>query len=133
MIPFSNGTEFMYWQADNCDTCVRAFRPAKGKELPDFGATQRLVNLGRECRIKFAIELGVGCGTGEMPDDVAALAGWKGEGGLPWDCMMHSDDDNDRWKPGPRKPPPEDDRQIMLFSIVDDVLLEQDKIVKEYA
>ena len=133
MIPFSNGSDFMYWHDHNCGTCVRAFRPAKGNQMPDYNATQKLVNLGRECRMKFALELAIGGGTGEISDDMAALIGWKGTGTWPGQCMMHSDDDNDRWKPGPRKPPPEDDRQIMLFSIVDDVLLEQDQIVKEYA
>lgn len=120
------------WQGENCDTCARAFRPARGNEMPDFYATRRLVNLGRECRIKFHMEMAAGSGTGEMPDNVAALAGWKGEGGLPWQCMMHSDDDNDRWKPA-RQVPPEDPRQLMLFSIVDDVLRQQEQLEKQYA
>lgn len=131
-LPFSNGTDFMHWYDQNCGTCVRAFVPANGKNLPDFDATQRLVNLGRECRMKFAVDLGIGGGTGEVPDDIAALMGLNGDGTVG-QCMMHSDDDNDRWKPGPRKPPPEDDRQLMLFSIVDDVLAEQENLVKEYA
>lgn len=130
MTPFSNGSDYMHWTAQNCDTCVRAYQP-KGTELPDFDTTQKLVNLGRECRIKFAIELGAGGGSGEVPDDVAALAGWKGDG-WPQQCMMHSDDEDDRWRPKP-KTPPEDPRQLMLFSVVDEVLEEQQHLIKEYA
>ncbi len=133
MIPFSSGTEFMDWQENNCCTCVRAYKPKGPRyELPDYRVTQKLVNLGRECPMKFAMELGAGGGSGEMPDDLAARVGWKGEGGLPWDCMMHSDDDSDGWKPTPRVPP-EDPRQFMLFSIVDEVFEEMEQLEKHYA
>lgn len=131
MIPFSNGTEYMYWTAENCDTCVRAFRPANGKEMPDFEITQKLVNLGRECRIKFAIEYSAGVGTGEVPDEVAALAGWKEGAGWPWQCMMHSDDDDDRWKPTTKPRDPAGPNQLMLFSIIDEAMEETRNIEKQ--
>lgn len=133
---FSNGTEYMMWTEQNCDTCVRAFRPAKGKEMPDFNATQRLVNLGRECKIKFAIEYAAGSGVGDVPDDIAALVS-----GIPgkwsWQCMMHSSDDNDGpnkpRKPRPPKDTSEDPQQLMLFSIVDEVFEEMKTLEKQYA
>lgn len=113
MKPFSC-MEYFHWAANNCDTCVRAFRPKKGKELPDYNATQRLVNLGRECKIKFAIEYAMGTST-DIPDEISALMG-AGQ------CMMHSTDDKDGPpKPKPRKPP-EDPMQLMLLSVTDEIL-----------
>lgn len=109
-----NCMEYFHWAANNCDSCVRAFRPKNGKELPDYNATQRLVNLGRECKIKFAIEYAMGTST-DIPDEISALMG-SGQ------CMMHSTDDKD----GPRKPkprkPPEDPMQLMLLSVTDEIL-----------
>ena len=74
MSPFSC-MEYFHWAAHNCDTCVRAFRPAKGKEMPDYNATQRLVNLGRECKIKFDIEYAMGTSTGVHNDLGAIIIG----------------------------------------------------------
>lgn len=112
---------YFHWTAHNCDTCVRAFRPKKGKELPDYNATQRLVNLGRECKIKFAIEYAMGTWT-DMPDEIGALISGKA-GQWSDQCMMHSSDPNDGPSNGPRKPrtPPEDPMQFMLFSIADEI------------
>src|SRR5690606_26169327 len=96
-----NCTGYMNWPANNCDTCVRAFRPKNGKPLPDYNATQTLVNLGRECKIKFAIEYAMGTWT-DIPDEVGALMSGK-PGQWSDQCMMHSEDDNDGPpKPGPR-------------------------------
>ncbi len=122
MNPFSC-MEYFHWAAHNCDTCVRAFRPAKGKEMPDYDTTQRLVNLGRECRIKFAIEYAMGTST-DAPDEISALI-------IAGRCTMHSDNEDDGWKPKPRKPAPEDPRQIMLFSVVDEVLAENRILERE--
>lgn len=117
MKPFSNGSEFMYWYDNNCSRCTRAMHMA---EMPDFDVTQKMVNLGRECRLKFALDLAVGGGTGEIPDDVAAVIG-TGEHGLKESCMMFSDNEDDRWRPpNNRKPPPEDPMQGMLFSVLDE-------------
>lgn len=112
---------YLHWTAHNCDTCVRAFRPKKGKELPDYNATQRLVNLGRECRIKFAIEYAMGTWT-DMPDEIGALISGK-VGQWSDQCMMHSSDPNDGPNNGPRKPriPDGDPMQFMLFSIADEI------------
>ncbi|HRA18568.1 MAG TPA: hypothetical protein PLZ24_15630 [Flavobacteriales bacterium] len=123
---------YFHWTAHNCDTCVRAFRVKKGKQLPDFNATQRLVNLGRECKIKFAIEYAMGTWT-DIPDEIGALMSGK-NGQWADQCMMHSDEENDRPGSGPRKPrDPAGPNQLMLFSIVDEVFEEMEQLQKEYA
>lgn len=111
--PFSNGTEFMYWLDENCDRCVKAFRPAKGKDMPDYDTTQKLVNLGRECKIKFAVDVATGLDI-PIPEDVARLEGWTPETGWKWNCMLYSDNDDDGWKPAPRKPKDAPDCQLCL-------------------
>lgn len=116
----------MRWYDQNCGQCTRAMHM---KEMPDFDVTQKMVNLGRECRLKFALEIGVGGGTGEIADDVAAVIGTGPNGcGLKETCMMFSDKEDDRWRPpNNRKPPPEDQRQFMLFSVSDE---EETKVEK---
>lgn len=105
---------YFHWTEHNCDTCVRAFRPKKGKELPDYNVTQKLVNLGRECKIKFAIEYAMGTST-DVPDEIGALISGKA-GEWSDQCMMHSSDPNDGPNNGPRKPrtPPEDPMQLLM-------------------
>lgn len=118
--PFSSGSEAMDWQWNNCDRCVRAFKPAEGKNMPDYSTTQKLVNLGRECTMKYAIDMGYM--TGEVSVEIAALVGWTEEKGWPDSCMMFSDDDNDEWKPAPRKPYGPDEQMCLPFAINDIVM-----------
>lgn len=119
--PFSNGTEAMCWLDQNCDNCVKAYVP-KNPELgmPDFDTTQRLVNLGRECRLKFAIDLGFI--TGEIPLEVASVIGYTEEKGFPEQCMMFSDNDDDGYKPNPRKPKDEPPSQFCLPFAINEIL-----------
>lgn len=117
-----NCMSYFHWTAHNCDTCVRAYRPKPGKELPDYDATQRLVNLGRECKIKFAIEYAMGTWT-DIPDDIGALMSGK-VGQWSDQCMMHSGDPKDGPNNAPRKPrtPKDDPMQLMLISVTDEIL-----------
>jgi hypothetical protein len=80
--------------------------------MPDYRTTQKLVNLGRECKAKFAIEYAMGTST-DIPDDVLAIISGK-PGRWSDQCMLHSSDDGDAPKQGPRKPPPEDPRQLLM-------------------
>jgi hypothetical protein len=111
--PFSNGTEGMMWYDSNCDRCVKAYCPKEGKDLPDFEATQKLVNLGRECKLKFALDLSHI--TGEITEDIAKQIGYKD--GMPQQCLFFSDNEDDGWKPAPKKPIIPDPRQLNAFPL----------------
>lgn len=116
MSPFSNGTEAMMWEDENCRQCNRAMR-FKGNP-PNFQNTLKLVNMGCECKMKLAMDYGNITGT--IAVWAAQLIGLK-EGRLSWQCMMFSDDDNDRWKPTPRQPYSPPDNQLCFPFIIDEI------------
>lgn len=119
--PFSNGTEAMMWYEGNCDHCVKAF-VGKGNP-PDYDTTQKLVNLGRECKIKFAIDLGNI--SGEVSIEIAEQMGYTKEKGFPWNCLHFSDSDNDRWKPSPRRPKGDNDLQLCMPFAINDIVMNE--------
>lgn len=118
--PFSNGTEFMCWLDNNCDRCVKAFKPKNGI-IPDYKNTQRLVNLGLECKMKFAIDFS--SITGEIPISIAKEIGYSEENGLSGNCMFFSDDNDDNWQPTPKKPKDAPDCQMCLPFAINEIVL----------
>lgn len=115
----------MVWEDENCARCIRSFKGT----LPPFNETQKLVNLKRECRLRFAIHIAAGFGTGMIPHDIADIIGKNQNGfGLKDTCMMFSDDENDG-PPRPKRTPPEDPMQFMLFSVTDE-LMEEESVVE---
>lgn len=91
--PFSNGTEYMFWTDENCCKCKKAYW---ADEMPDFDETQKLIAEGKECPLKFALELHSVCGglTREIVDRI----GYENDR-LSWDCKEFEertieDDDN---------------------------------------
>jgi hypothetical protein len=125
--PFSSGTEAMMWLDHNCDRCVKSFKPKHS--LPDFKTTQNLVNLGRECRLKYHIDMGFI--TGDIPEDIAKQVGWTLEKGFPESCMMYSDNDDDGWKPTPRHPDRSPDNQLCFPFILDQFEIKETSLTKE--
>ena len=113
----------MCWLDENCDRCVKSYKPLNG-EMPDYNVTQKLVNLGRECKLKFALDYSMV--TGELPTDIALQIGYTEQNGFPESCMLFSDDKNDGYKTPPRKPKDAPDGQMCLpFAINDIVMTEQ--------
>lgn len=106
---FSSGTEFMMWYANNCDQCKRAWFP-KDMEWPSEETTRQYMNCGKYCPIQHYIDLGQLYGY--IPEDIAVIAGWKGNT-APQQCRFFSDDDNDRFK-YPSKPKPVPKNQLSL-------------------
>lgn len=122
--PFSNGTEFMMWLDSNCDQCVKSYKPTNG-QMPDYKTTQRLVNLGMECKLKLAIDFSAI--TGEVSEDIARQVGWTPEKHWPEACMMFSDDENDGWKPAPKKPKDAPDCQMCLPFAINEIVMTEEK------
>jgi hypothetical protein len=122
--PFSNGSEAMMWYEGNCDTCVKAFK----NNMHDYDTTQKLVNLGRECKLKFALDLGNL--SGELPIDIAEQIGYTEHKGFPQTCLKWSDDDNDKWKPAPRKPKGDNDLQLCMPFAINDIVMTENKTLQ---
>lgn len=124
MIPFSSGTQACGWMSRNCDCCVKAFKPNNG-EPPDFDATQKLVNLGRECKHKFKIDWGFI--SGEVPIETSLAIGGT-EKDFPKKCILWSDDSNDGYKPTPRKPKDAPDNQLCMPFGINEILAQSEPI-----
>lgn len=101
MRPFSNGTEAMIWYDENCTRCSKAYFPKDG-EYPSDQTMKKYCSIGKECKLKYAIDWAFV--TSEIPDEVAAQIG-ESKYGLKSQCMMFSDNDDDRYRP-PKKPRP---------------------------
>jgi len=120
MQPFSNGTEAMMWQEQNCERCVRAYWP-KGEDWPKDTTMRHYISIGKECKLKYHIDLGFILG--EIPVEIALQIGAKENEysrlKLPWNCIMFSDDEDDGYHPPkrPKRPPTPDIRQAHLFPL----------------
>ena len=121
-IPFSNGSEFMFWQEENCCRCVKA-----NWGQHDYNKTQKLVNLGIECPLKFDMELNSFDGT--ISDETAFEIGCtrppeQQKNGrfctLFRQCKRFSDKDDDKWKPT-TKPIDQPDNQLCFPFIHSDI------------
>ena len=62
IMPFSNGTEFMIWGSNNCGDC----------ELYENTSTER-----SKARCKYAFDLDLAQGTGEIPIETLNFFGYK--------------------------------------------------------
>jgi hypothetical protein len=129
--PFSNGTEAMEWYHENCCQCVRAYFPGEKKngeqkDYPCQATMERYVRSGKECKLKFYIDLAFISGT--IPEPIAEEIGYGPDveypqyKTLPWECKKFSDEDDDRFKPPPgpvrpSSPPPGDIRQLSIFPL----------------
>jgi len=119
--PFSCGTEAMDWLCNNCEQCKRAYKPKPGEEeYPDFDETKKLVEQGKECKLKFDLDFAFV--TGEMPEETAKQIGYK-NGRLSWSCMMMIDDDGRGFNYDDIKPIDDiPDNQLCLPFAMDEIL-----------
>lgn len=128
--PFSNGTEMLIWYEQHCDRCSKSFKP-KNAEMPNFKTTQNLVNLGMECKFKFALDKSYW--DGEFSKDLANQMGMKNDD-IRLKCIHFSDDENDGWRPPKRKPKDSPDNQLcmpFINSEIDDCFYELKILNKE--
>jgi len=123
MIPFSSGTQACGWMSRNCDCCVKAFRPKNPECPPDFNATQKLVNLGIECKYKFDID--VAHITSEVPIATSLSIGGTDKD-FPKQCILWSDNSNDGYKPPPRKPKDAPDNQMCMPFALNEIVPERE-------
>lgn len=71
--PFSNGTSAMIWYDENCSKCTRAFFPKVDGQWPSEKTIRHYVEIGRECKMKHAIDIGFI--SGEVPVSIIDLIG----------------------------------------------------------
>ena len=122
--PFSSGTGAMIWMCNNCERCVKYCDDLNIEE-----STRRsYLRSGKMCKIQYY--LGWGHVYGYIPKSIAPLAGWTEEKGWPEQCMLYSDNDDDRWRP-PKKPKPDPtpDNQVLLFSEFDSLFEEKRELI----
>lgn len=122
---FSNGESARRWEAHNCEQCKRAFRPAEGKDYPDMKTSIKLINLGMECKLKLALD--IGWITSTMSLDICKQIGIVGEpihqdNGLTFvrlqqQCRFFSDDDKDGWHPVYKPKEPPDNQMCLPFAL----------------
>lgn len=115
--PFSNGTGAMIWYDNNCTRCKKAYFPKDG-EYPSDKTMKEYCRIGKECKLKFAIDFAFI--TGEIPMDIAKQIGLGELGGLKETCMFFSDNDDDGFVP-PKRPKPENPDQLVMPFIMDEI------------
>src|ERR1700759_4132073 len=91
--PFSNGTSAMIWLDNNCDRCVKAYKPKKEGEWPSFKTMQVYCSIGKECKLKLAIDIGFI--TSEVPTEIIDQIGRDENGHIVEQCMLYSDNEDD--------------------------------------
>jgi len=92
--PFSSALGAMKWYSDNCDECINAYRPNATEDNPDFVRSEKLVTEGRECPLKYGLDLSLI--TGELPEYIAAQIGFNKQ--MPQTCFKFKamdDQDNE--------------------------------------
>lgn len=113
--PFSCGTEAMDWICNNCDQCVKSYRPKDGI-YPSDKTMKEYIRIGKECQMKYDLDFGFIIG--EIPLETAQKIGYNNDS-LSSSCMMFSDDSNDGYK-APRRPKPDNtpgNQMVMPFII----------------
>lgn len=127
--PFSNGTEAMNWIDENCDRCVKAYRPKADGEYPSFNTMKQYCSIGKECKFKFAIDIGFI--TGEVPSEIVDQIGRREHGFISHNCLHYSDNDDDGYKPKPRPKPDGPLNQMVMPFIIEQTLNETKKCAEQ--
>jgi hypothetical protein len=111
--PFSNGTEYMIWDDENCSRCVKAFRPKEGM-WPSEKTLKQYVSIGKYCKLQYDLDMATITGT--IPMATAQQIGLHEQGyGLKSQCMFFSDNEDDGFK-YPKRPRPDNtpDNQLVM-------------------
>lgn len=109
-IPFNNGTSSMMWYGENCDRCVKAYKPING-EWAGESTLKDYVRCGKYCKLQYWLDIGFI--EGVIPDEIAEQIGKDKDYGLKQTCLLFSDNDNDGYKP-PKRPKPEPPNQLCM-------------------
>ena len=129
-IPFSNGTEYMIWDDNNCSRCTKAWRAKDGK-WPSEKTLKQYVSMGKYCKLQYHLDLAVLEGT--IPMDIAKQIGLHGEYSLKSQCMFFSDNEDDGFK-YPKRPRPDntpDNQLVMPFNNEEIESCFGERVVKE--
>lgn len=119
--PFSNGTSAMMWMDNNCDRCVKAYKPKVDGEWPSFETMKQYCSIGKECKLKLAIDIGFV--TSEVPVAIIDQIGRNENGGIAQQCMFYSDNEDDGYKPKKRpRPDNTPDNQMTMPFIIEQTL-----------
>lgn len=123
--PFSNGSEAMDWVDNNCNRCVKAYRPKVEGDFPSFKTMQQYCSIGKECKLKFHIDMGFI--TGEIPVHIGEQIGFSDEhkNSLKQTCLLYSDNDDDGYKPKPRPKPDGPLNQMVMPFIIEQTLKQE--------
>jgi len=115
--PFSNGTSAMMWMENNCDRCVKAYRPKVEGNWPSFDTMKQYCSIGKECKLKLHIDIGFI--SSEVPKEIIDQIGRNENGWISDQCMLFSDNEDDGYKPKKRPKPDGSgpNQMIMPFSI----------------
>lgn len=121
--PFSNGSEAADWVYNNCDRCVKSYKPKVEGEWPSFKTMQQYCSIGKECKLKLAIDIGFI--TSEVPVAIIDQIGRNEHGFIAQQCMLYSDNEDDGYKPKKRpKPDGGGPNQMCMPFIIEDSLKE---------
>lgn len=115
--PFSNGTEAMMWLDNNCDRCVKAYKPKADGEWPSFKTMKQYCSIGKECKLKLHIDIGFI--TSDVPVEIIDQVGRDERGFIAEQCRFYSDNEDDGYKPK-KRPRPDGtgpNQMVMPFSI----------------
>lgn len=120
--PFSNGTERMRWDDNNCSICAKAWYAPNG-EWPSEKTMKEYVRMGKYCKLQYYIDLAAYDGL--IPEEIANEIGMK-DGRLNWRCSKFSDDDNDKFR-YPKRLPPDDGNQLVMPFVIDEIQFQERK------
>lgn len=117
--PFSNGTEAMIWESENCECCSKAWYP-KDANWPKESTIRQYVRIGKYCKLQYWLH--IGWIEGAIPKEIAKQIGLTEKGRLKSQCMFWSDKDDDGFKyPKKPKPDPTADNQLTMPFILDEI------------
>jgi hypothetical protein len=126
--PFSNGTQAMIWQDNNCDRCVKAWHPDGEKGYPKEKTIQSYVRCGKYCKLQYWID--IGWIEGSIPLEIAKQIGLDENELLRDQCMFYSDNEDDGYKP-PKRPKPDNtpDAQLTMPFYLEEIgITESEKL-----
>lgn len=126
--PFSNGSEAMDWVGNNCDRCIRAYKPTKEGEWPSDKTMRQYCSTGKECKLKYHIDIGFI--TGEIPLQIGEQIGFRDEhkNCLKQTCLLYSDNEDDGFKPKPRPKPDWPLNQMVMPFIIEESLKQKPQL-----
>lgn len=101
--PFSNGTEAMIWESENCERCSKAWFPKDGN-WPKESTIREYVRIGKYC--KFQYWMHIGWIEGSIPKSIAEQMVSNIDALHFQDCIHFSDNEDDGYKP-PKPPRPD--------------------------